>query len=531
MRSGYDAHYHARVPTEPWSVHLGPGEHFDRRSLGGAGNLPALWARQWQAFPSAPQLRLVGVRDGEGGPGPAGWCLAGQLDEGTRRAALGLAGFGVRPGDRVLWSTGASLASLSAGLGALRLGAVVVPVNPAYTERELTHIVADVRPRLAVVDRPDQAGWIATATRGRTHSVDPGLRPLDGARSGRGEGAPPLDRAAPEDPAVIVYTSGTTGAPKGAVLSHGNLLAGAVSLRTAWGWGAEDRLVSALPLFHVHGLCVALFGALAAGGAVVLLDRFDPGAVLDAAGLHRASMFFGVPTMYHRVLQTGRARELAPLRLCVSGSAPLAPALWAGWYEQAGISVLERYGMTETLLTLSNPLRGERRPGTVGLPLPGVEVRIEPAHHDDPDGELLVRGPTVFAGYWERPAATEECLEDGWFRTGDVAGRDASGYYVIRGRRGDLIITGGHNVYPAEVEDVLLSHPGVLEVAVGATPSDEWGEAVTAWVVAAGDRPTSQELLAHAAERLAPYKRPRVVRFVDALPRNALGKVLRTELS
>jgi malonyl-CoA/methylmalonyl-CoA synthetase len=335
-----------------------------------------------------------------------------------------------------------------------------------------------------------------------------------------------LDAAAPEDPALIGYTSGTTGSPKGALLSHANLLAGSESVGLAWQWTAADRLVLALPLFHAHGLCVGLHGTLLAGASAVLLPRFEVDAVLDAAREHAASMFFGVPTMYHRLAQSPRAGELARLRLCVSGSAPLPAELHRSLAERGGQQVLERYGMTETLMLVSNPYDGERRPGSVGFPLPGVELRLS----DGEQGEIQVRGPNVFAGYWERPEATAESFIDGWFRTGDLASTDPDGYLRILGRSKDLIISGGLNVYPREVEDVLLSSPDVAEAAVVGTPSDEWGEVVTAFVVPAGGRRDKQPLLGLAAEQLAPFKRPRIVHFVDSLPRNAMGKVLKHEL-
>ncbi len=349
---------------------------------------------------------------------------------------------------------------------------------------------------------------------------DTSCSPLDGSSPPAGE-QPLLDAATPDDPALIVFTSGTTGRPKGAVLTHGNLAAGARSLHEAWAITGDDRLVLALPLFHVHGLCAGLMTTLAAGASVVLVSPFDPAIIAQLAA--RSTLFFGVPTMYHRLLEQGHARALTPLRLCVSGSAPLAPALWHRLHDGAGIEVLERYGMTETLLTLSNPLIGERRPGTVGLPLPGVSARLEV-------DELHVSGPTVFSGYWERPAATDDAFDGRWFRTGDLASSDGDGYFTIRGRRGDLIISGGHNVYPAEVEDVLLAHPAVAEVAVVGTPSDEWGEAVTAFVVPAETPFPEGAVLAFAAERLSGFKRPRVVHLVASLPRTALGKVQRSAL-
>jgi malonyl-CoA/methylmalonyl-CoA synthetase len=277
----------------------------------------------------------------------------------------------------------------------------------------------------------------------------------------------------------------------------------------------------ALPLFHVHGLVAGLFGTLAAGASAVVFGRFDESAVADAAAT--GTLFFGVPTMYHRLAATGRGSALARLRLCVSGSAPLPAELWERLAAD-GVEVLERYGMTETLLTLSNPLEGERRPGSVGVPLPGVEAAV-----DEPDGhgvgELLVRGLSLFRGYWGRPVPATGA--DGWFATGDLASVAGDGYVTIRGRRTELIITGGHNVYPAEVEAVLSRHPGVVEVAVVGVASPEWGETVVAYVVGSAD---PAELAALAEGELAPYKRPREVRVVGALPRNAMGKVLRRAL-
>jgi malonyl-CoA/methylmalonyl-CoA synthetase len=335
-----------------------------------------------------------------------------------------------------------------------------------------------------------------------------------------------LDAVAPDDPALIGYTSGTTGSPKGAVLTHANVLAGSESVRLAWRWTASDRLVLALPLFHVHGLCVGLHGTLLAGASAVLLPHFDVDSVLDAISAHDASLFFGVPTMYHRLARSPRVEELAALRLCVSGSAPLPAELHRTLAERGGQQVLERYGMTETVMNVSNPYDGERRPGSVGLPLPGVELRLSNGR----DGEIQLRGPNVFAGYWERAQASRECFSDGWFRTGDLGALDPDGYLRILGRSKELIISGGFNVYPREVEEVLLAHPAVAEAAVVGTPSDEWGEVVTAFVVPSGDAPPAESLIAFAAEQLAPFKRPRLLQFVDTLPRNALGKVLKHEL-
>jgi len=328
------------------------------------------------------------------------------------------------------------------------------------------------------------------------------------------------------------------------VLSHANLLASSESVRLAWRWDAGDRLVLALPLFHIHGLGVGLHGTLLAGASAVLLPRFDPDTVLDAAAAHRATMFFGVPTMYARLAASLRVGELGRLRLCVSGSAPLPPAVFDRLAEGSGQRVLERYGMTETGMNVSNPYDGERRPGTVGFPLPGVELRLAPrgtggvpptaaARAAKGSAEIQLRGPNVFGGYWDQPEATAAAFtDDGWFRTGDIGEHDADGYLRLVGRARELIITGGLNVYPREVEDVLLEHPAVAEVAVAGVADAEWGEVVTAWVVPAraASPPAPAELTGFAAERLARFKCPRHVVFVEALPRNALGKVLRHEL-
>jgi malonyl-CoA/methylmalonyl-CoA synthetase len=310
------------------------------------------------------------------------------------------------------------------------------------------------------------------------------------------------------------------------MLTHSNVLASCEALRLAWRWTETDRLVLALPLFHMHGLGVGLHGTLLCGASAVLLPRFDPDAVLDAASEHDATLFFGVPTMYARLAPSARVAELARLRLCVSGSAPLPAALHDALGARAGIRVLERYGMTETVMNVSNPYDGERRAGTVGFALPGVEVCLA-----ETTSEILLRGPNVFPGYWGREEATRDAFTaDRWFRTGDIGARDPEGYLRIVGRAKELIISGGYNVYPREVEDVLLEHPSVAEVAVVGEPSDEWGEVVVAVVVPATATKDPDALLAFAAEQLAPYKRPRQVRYVGALPRNALGKVVRSEL-
>ena len=511
-----------------WQDHLPAGVGFDPAGADAPGGLVALWTAAWAASPRTPVLLEV-----SSGPDGGRWVTAGELDQRSGRAAgvlgawIGEAG----PAGAVLWSPTRTAAAVVSHVAALRAGAVVVPCNPEATVRELRHLVGDVRPAVALAATAEQARTLVEA--GVPVVADHDLRPAEppgrtGGSGGRGRHGGGRAEGAPGPAAVpgslVGYTSGTTGAPKGAVLSPANLLANSRALAAAWRWTGEDRLVHALPLFHGHGLCAGLYTSLLVGGSVVLLPGFEVGAVVEAVGGQKASLFFGVPTMYHRIAGSGRSRELRSLRLAVSGSAPLAGDLQRQLAAD-GLDVLERYGMTETLLTVSNPVEGERRAGTVGFPLPGMEARLDPE-----SGELLVRGPQVFAGYLDRPEANAAAFADGWFRTGDHAVVE-DGYLRILGRSGDVVISGGFNVYPAEVEEVLLRHPAVAEVAVTGTPSEEWGEVVTAWVVPARPGLDAGTVVAFAAGQLAPYKRPRLVHLVEALPRNAMGKVSRSRLS
>ncbi len=489
-----------------WEGHLA-GAAFDP-TAGGAGTLPRAWARHWRADPGRPQI--WDRRDG--------WMTRGELDSASAEAAQRLAALGLSAGDRILVSAAASRALVTAHVACLRLGLVVVPTNTAYQADEIAHVVNDARPRAAIVDDPERADWIRAAD-ASVERLGPEVDIPNGA-------SVTLDVSAPRAPALIGYTSGTTGRPKGAVLSHANLLASAEALRVAWRWTDSDRLVLALPLFHMHGLGVGLHGTLHAGGSAVLIERFSPEAVLDATAAHDATMFFGVPTMYHRLVDHPRAQALGGLRLCVSGSAPLPAALHQRFEQASGQRVLERYGMTETAMLVSNPHDAERRPGTVGWPLPGLSLRLvgEPA-------EIQVKGVNVFAGYWERPDANREAFtDDGWFRTGDLGAVDDEGYVRIEGRAKELIISGGYNIYPREVEDAVRAHPGVEDVAVVGEPDPEWGERVAAYVVGESV-PDVEALRAFVSERLAPYKHPRVVYTAAALPRNALGKVQKHRLA
>lgn len=486
------------------AVHFPAGVDPESVDLTAEASLPGAWSNRWAIETSKPTLW-----DAE-----TGWVSRCDLARRTKAAAGRLFGAGLRKGDRIILSAAASVDLVVAHVAALRLGLIVVPVNGAYQKAELAHIVGDAEPRAAVVDKPEWVRWLAELAPEMT-VVSPRLD-LDDAV------APSLDQMDSRDPALLGYTSGTTGVPKGAVLTHGNLLAGAESVRIAWRWTPDDRLVLALPLFHMHGLGVGLHGTLLTGSSAVLLDGFSPDEVLDAADAHDATLFFGVPTMYNRLAQSHRVSELSRLRLCVAGSAPLPADLHRRLGKAAGIRVLERYGMTETIMLASNPYDDERRAGTVGFPLPGVELRLAPD-----SGEVLVRGPNVFAGYWRRPEATEEAFdEDGWFHTGDLGEFDEAGYLQLRGRAKELVISGGLNVYPREVEDALRSHSEIDDVAVTGTPDEEWGELVTAWIVpVSGKTPDLEDLRSHLEGKCASFKHPRILHLVDELPRNALGKV------
>jgi len=359
--------YAGEMPPE--NAHVGPGQAFDS-TVGGAGNLSSVWKRHWETDPQARQ-----IHDPD-----RGWLCRGDLESISATLAGRLARLGLSPGDRILISAESSSDFVAGYVACVRMGLVVLPTNTAYGARELTHVVRDARPRAAIVDDPIRAELLAEIAP-ELHRLDPAIALPDGP-------TPPLDSATPESPTLLCYTSGTTGQPKGAVLSHANCLASAAGLEIAWRWTEHDRLLLALPLFHMHGLGVGLHGTLFTGASAVLYRGFRPDDIIAGISSHEASLFFGVPTMYHRLANHAEAAKLADLRLCVSGSAPL-PASLHEQIERVGHQrVLERYGMTETLMLVSNPFEGKRKPGSVGRPLPGVELRLagEPP-------EIQVRGP------------------------------------------------------------------------------------------------------------------------------------------
>ena len=442
-----------------------------------------------------------------------------QLRAEAEYVAGGLAGAGVKAGDRVGLYAANSLDWVIAYLGVQRAGACMVPMNPDYHSGEAEHILTDADPALVIADAPRA---IIAASLGRR------VVPLE--KLPRAD-PPPMPPLTPGSPAAILYTSGTTGRPKGAVLDHGGLLAQARGAIDAWRWTAGDVLVHALPLFHLHGLGMGLHGTLLSGGSATLAPFSPPAVVaeLTRPGPDRGTMFFGVPSMYQRLCDwlDQNPTDLSHVRLFVSGSAPLPPAMFDRCSRLLGQPPVERYGVTEGGIVVSNPYDGPRRPGRVGFPFPGVEVKLGELD------EVLLKGGQVFKGYWRNPTATEEAFtEDGFFRTGDVGEIGDDGSLAIRGRLKELIISGGFNVYPREVELVLETHPAVDEVAVAGVPSEAWGEEVTAYVVRAKAAELDEsELIAFARERLAAYKCPRRVVVVEKLPRNAMGKIERSKLA
>ena len=439
----------------------------------------------------------------------------GELEAGVQRTMAWLRALGLGPGDCAATQLPTCLAFVQLHLAICRLGAVHLPLNPAFPAAELRYFLGDSGATLFF-----HAADIESATSIAGNLPD--LRCIalrDDADFAQHVAVhEPLSPPLPADPdavALMLYTSGTTSRPKGALITHGNLTANIEALHTAWGWRGDDVLLHVLPIFHVHGLTVALHGALRAGAAAVMLPRFDADRVLALLESRRFTVFMGVPTIHRRLHRAaeGRDCDLSHVRLMTSGSDRLPDDLFRGVQQRFKVTLLERYGMTETGMNLSNPLQGERRRGSVGLPLPGVQARVVDRQTEQPlpdgqVGELQIRGPHVCKGYHGQPEQTAAAFTaDGWLRTGDLAERAADGYFTLQGRAKDLIISGGMNVYPPEVERALLAHPGVNAAAVIGCADEEWGERVVALVVPAeGAGLSAAELQAWCRERLAPTK-------------------------
>jgi malonyl-CoA/methylmalonyl-CoA synthetase len=453
---------------------------------------------------------------------------------GAEKMAAALVALGVQPGDRVAVQAPKTVAMLQLYVGTVLAGAVFLPLNTAYTAPEVSYFLTDATPRVFVCDPARLADLTPVAQAADVGHVltlaadESGT--LTAARDAEAPGFTAVPRGA-GDLAAILYTSGTTGRSKGAMLTHRALASNSETLRDYWRFTADDVLIHALPIFHTHGLFVATNVSLMAGGACLFLPGFDAARIIDL--MPRATALMGVPTFYTRLLdQPGLAQAAQGMRLFISGSAPLLAETHDRWRAVTGHAILERYGMTETNMNTSNPYDGDRRAGTVGFPLPGVELKVtDPASGAEmPQGEIgviEVRGDNVFAGYWQMPEKTaEELRPDGWFITGDLGRIDADGYVTIVGRGKDLIITGGFNVYPKEVESLIDDLPGVLESAVIGVPHPDFGEAVVAVVVPeTGATVTEVDVMAGVAGSLAKFKQPKRVIVIDELPRNTMGKV------
>ncbi len=474
-----------------------------------------------------PEAPFIETADGRGWTYGDMLGLSGQL-------AGALAALGVTPGDRVAVQVEKSPEALMLYLACVRAGAVYLPLNTAYTLAELDYFIGNAEPRLVVVAPTSRYGVSASAEKYGAR-----VETLDDAGCGslldlaRAQNAEFTDvKRGPDDLAAILYTSGTTGRSKGAMLSHDNLLSNAATLRDHWRFTSADKLIHALPIFHTHGLFVASNVTLLSGASMFFLSKFDADEALRL--MQTATALMGVPTFYVRLVQhPGLTREAtAKMRLFVSGSAPLLSETHRSFSEKTGHAILERYGMTETNMNTSNPYDGDRIAGTVGFPLPGVSVRVTDPDSGTPvaDGEtgmIEVKGPNVFKGYWRMPEKTAaEFRADGFFITGDLGKIDERGYVHIVGRGKDLVISGGYNIYPKEVETEIDAMPGVVESAVIGVPHPDFGEGVTAVVVREkGADLTEKGVLDGLKDRLARYKQPKRVLFVDDLPRNTMGKV------
>ncbi len=471
-----------------------------------------------------------------------------EIDRAVAKYALLLRRSGIRKSDRVSILLPKGVEFLFVHLANLAVGAMTIPLNPACTAEEISYFLSDSGTSLLITDR-ERLTRIEAEIKGikgmRTFLLDAegpgGSLSLLARVEKMEEGSHGNYPAGDDDGAMICYTSGTTGRAKGAVITHRNLISNMKALQETWAWTDKDRLLHVLPLFHVHGLVVAVHGALHAGATVIMHEKFDPVRALRALEREKITLFMAVPTIYHRLLKHWETvqPDLRTMRVFISGSAPLSEHLFTKFEETTGFRILERYGMTETQMITSNPLDPDRRvPGSVGYPLPGVSIEIlspeRNAVKPGEVGEVRVKGDNVFKGYWNMPDKTAGAFENGWFKSGDLGYRiqDDDFRLCLVGRSRDLIITGGYNVYPKEVESALERHRAVNEAAVFGLPDEDYGERVSAAVVVKNGvpAPEEEEIIAFARQYLAGYKCPRKIFFLDSLPRNAMGKIQKQKI-
>ncbi len=473
-----------------------------------------------------------------------------ELDSQVRHYSALLVRLGVRCGDRVAIQLPKCMEFIFLELAVMSVGGVTLPLNSDYQAEEIGYFLSDSGSHLFFTDTErferskevlDSLGQVVTVL------VGPADKTMSmGLTTELGKTDPNFERVYPtggDDLAMILYTSGTTGKSKGAMLSHTNLVSNMQALHKVWNWSDCDVLLHVLPLFHVHGLFVALHGGLYAGATVIMHERFDPIKILKAIEKRKCTIFMGVPTIYHRLLDQYESMERKPdlssMRVFISGSAPLLETLFNRFEQATGFRILERYGMTEAEMVASNPIEPSgRKAKSVGYPLPGVRVRVVSERHEDvlpgDVGEVWIQGDNVFKGYWQMPEKTADSFKDKWFKTGDLGFQDPvdGGRLYIVGRSKELIITGGYNVYPKEIEDVVEGHHEVKEAAVVGLPDEDFGEKVAAFVVMKADaQASSEDLILFCKERLAGYKCPKIVFMMDALPRNAMGKIQKNVLA
>jgi malonyl-CoA/methylmalonyl-CoA synthetase len=465
-----------------------------------------------------------------------------ELERDACRMANGLRELGVAKGDRVILFIPKSLIFVIAHLALQKLGAVAVPLNPGFKQSEMQYLLGDAQAKLILLD-PEKESFIREIAPGLTSLVIDSQKPyqdIDVFHTAPEEFTP--IEIGPDDPGLIIYTSGTTGKPKGAVLTSRNLVHDARNIIRIWEISETDVLCHALPLFHVHGLCFALHTSLMAGAHVLMLDQFSPDPVIETLrqqdGPHVCSVFMAVPAMYAKLMDHigDRIFDFSHMRLWTSGSAPLLAQDFERIHKLFGKEPLEREGMSETGMNFSNPLRGSKKPGSIGIPLPALEVRmVDPASGVDvkpgQTGEIWLKGPAVTPGYWQKPEETAKTFEQGWFKTGDLGHLDSDGYYYLTDRIKHIIISGGENISPKEIESVVNQVAGVAESSVVGIPNEKWGEKVVAAVVKdPGTDMSAAEIQTHCKKHLHDWKCPKEIAFVEELPRNTMGKVLKDEV-